>query len=436
MATEKKRKFPFSLMFCIHTLMYLGCTTGTYYYNATLTTIASTMSENVVLAGLMASTYSLVAMFFRPLAGAMNEKIGRQRSNAIGLIFTVLSIVMMMIAKSMEMLFAARVVAGISFSITSSANYAAAVDLAPEDNKTLGIGWFQNMATLASYIGPVVGIWGLDRYMATGSWSPFYIATLATAVYSFVLNMFVTYERKPEWKAKIAAAKEARTTGNSGAAVVEGPKLPPMKSIFGLTIPAWLLIISLALVAMAQQTVGSFLLLAATERGIANLGQYFLLQTIGMFICKGFIAPRIEKIGAFKVVLFAVVIAIVSYFAFSTATTVVPLLLIAPFYGCVWGTFPPVCNSLIVASVPADRKGLGSAMYLFGIDVGYGVGPTIWGFVIAAVGYSKVYFVAMFWPIVAFLIFCLYWFKWGKDIYAATLEWKNKRAALEAETAQ
>ncbi len=419
-------------MFCIHTLMYLGCTTGTYYYNATLTTIASTMSENVVLAGLMASTYSLVAMFFRPVAGAMNEKIGRQRSNMLGLIFTILSIVMMMIAKSMEMLFAARVVAGISFSITSSANYAAAVDLAPEDNKTLGIGWFQNMATLASYIGPVVGVWGLDQYMATGSWSPFYIATLATAIYSFVLNMFVTYERKPEWKAKLAAAKEARTS-NQGQTAAIGPKLPPMKSLFGLTIPAWLLVIALALVAMAQQTVGSFLLLAATQRGIASLGQYFLLQTIGMFICKGFIAPKIEKIGAFKVVLFAVVIAVVSYFAFSTATSVVPLLIIAPFYGCVWGTFPPVCNALIVASVPDDRKGFGSAMYLFGIDVGYGVGPTIWGFVIAAVGYSKVYFVAMFWPIAAFLVFCVYWFKWGKSIYEANQAWKKEQAALATE---
>ncbi len=435
MEGTKKRKFPFSAMFCIHTLMYLGCTTGTYYYNATLTTIASTMSENVVLAGLMASTYSLVAMFFRPVAGAMNEKIGRQRSNMLGLIFTILSIVMMMIAKSMEMLFAARVVAGISFSITSSANYAAAVDLAPEDNKTLGIGWFQNMATLASYIGPVVGVWGLDQYMATGSWSPFYIATLATAIYSFVLNMFVTYERKPEWKAKLAAAKEARTS-NQGQAAAAGPKLPPMKSLFGLTIPAWLLVIALALVAMAQQTVGSFLLLAATQRGITSLGQYFLLQTIGMFICKGFIAPKIEKIGAFKVVLFAVVIAVISYFAFSTATSVVPLLIIAPFYGCVWGTFPPVCNALIVASVPDDRKGFGSAMYLFGIDVGYGVGPTIWGFVIAAVGYSKVYFVAMFWPIAAFLVFCVYWFKWGKAIYEANQAWKKEQAALSAGTAE
>lgn len=435
MEGSKKRKFPFSPMFCIHTLMYLGCTTGTYYYNATLTTIASTMSENVVLAGLMASTYSLVAMFFRPVAGAMNEKIGRQRSNMLGLIFTILSIVMMMIAKSMEMLFAARVVAGISFSITSSANYAAAVDLAPEDNKTLGIGWFQNMATLASYIGPVVGVWGLDQYMATGSWSPFYIATLATAIYSFVLNMFVTYERKPEWKAKLAAAKQARTS-DQGKAAAAGPKLPPMKSLFGLTIPAWLLVIALALVAMAQQTVGSFLLLAATQRGITSLGQYFLLQTIGMFICKGFIAPKIEKIGAFKVVLFAVVVAVVSYFAFSTATSVVPLLIIAPFYGCVWGTFPPVCNALIVASVPDDRKGFGSAMYLFGIDVGYGVGPTIWGFVIAAVGYSKVYFVAMFWPIVAFLVFCVYWFKWGKSIYEANQAWKKEQAALSAGTAE
>lgn len=431
MTLEKKKKFPFSKLFCVHCLMYLGCTTGTYYYNATLTTIASTMKGDVVLAGLLASTYSLVAMFCRPIAGFMNEKFGRRRSNEWGLYGTILSIVMMIIAKDMALLFAARVVAGISFSITSAANYAAASDLAPEDNKALGIGWFQNMATFASYIGPVVGVWGLNRYLATGSWTAFYVATLLTAVYSLVLNFFIRYENKPEWKAKQAAMAEARK--HKEAIVEEGPQLPPMKPCMGMTVPAWLLILALALVAMAQQSVGSFLLLCAKERGITALGSYFLLQTAGMFICKGFIAPQIEKIGAFKVVLFAVVVAIVSYFMFSTATSITPLLIVAPFYGCVWGTFPPVCNTLIVASVPGDRKGFASAMYLFGIDVGYGIGPTLWGFVIAAVGYARVYFVAMFLPILAFVLFCLYWFGWGKKIYAATQEWKKSRAAAVQE---
>ena len=429
MALENKKKFPFSKLFCLHCLMYLGCTTGTYYYNATLTTISSTMNGNVVLAGMLASTYSLVAMFCRPIAGFMNEKFGRRRSNEWGLIGTIISIVMMIVAKDMALLFAARVVAGISFSVTSAANYAAASDLAPEDNKALGIGWFQNMATFASYIGPVVGVWGLNRYLATGSWRAFYIATLLTACYSLVLNLFIRYESKPEWKAKRIAMAEARK--KKEVVVADGPKLPPMKPFAGMTVPAWMLILALALVAMAQQSVGSFLLLCAKERGITALGSYFLLQTIGMFICKGFIAPQIERIGAFKVVLFAVLVATVSYFVFSTATSVVPLLIVAPFYGCVWGTFPPVCNTLIVASVPADRKGFASAMYLFGIDVGYGIGPTLWGFVIAAVGYAKVYFVAVFLPILAFVLFCVYWFGWGKRIYNYTQEWKKSRAAQQ-----
>ncbi len=423
------KKFPFSKLFVLHCLMYIGCTTGTYYYNATLTTIASTMDGNVILAGMLASTYSLVAMFCRPLAGFMNEKFGRRRSNEWGLYGTILSIVLMIIAKDLWVLFVARVIAGITFSITSAANYASAADLAPEDNKALGIGWFQNMATLASYIGPAVGVWGLSQYLATGSWSAFYIVTLLTAVYSLVLNFFIRYENKPEWKAKMAAAAEARK--NKEAVVEDGPKLPPMKPLFGMTVPAWLLIISLALVAMAQQSVGSFLLLSGTERGITDLGNYFLLQTVGMFICKGFIAPRIEKIGAMKVVAFAVIVAIVSYFVFSIATSVIPLLIIAPFYGCVWGTFPPVCNALIVGSVPQDRKGFASAMYLFGIDVGYGIGPTLWGVVIAMVGYARVYFVALFLPIVAMVLFLVYWKGWGKKIFDATQEWKKQKAEKE-----
>ena len=430
MALENKKKFPFSAMFCLHCLMYLGCTTGTYYYNATLTTIASTMNGSVILAGMLASTYSLVAMFCRPIAGFMNEKVGRRRSNEWGLIGTLVSIVMMMFTNSMLVLFIARVIAGISFSITSASNYAAASDLAPEDNKALGIGWFQNMATFASYIGPVVGVWGLNRYLATGSWNAFYMATLLTTVYSLVLNLFIRYESKPEWKEKQAAMAEARK--KKEAIVEDGPELPVMKPCFGMTVPAWLLILALALVAMAQQSVGSFLLLCSQERGITALGSYFLLQTIGMFICKGFVAPQIERIGAFKVVLFAVIIAIISYFVFSTATTITPLLIIAPFYGFVWGTFPPVCNTLIVASVPGDRKGFASAMYLFGIDVGYGIGPTLWGFVIAAVGYAKVYFVAMFLPIIAFALFALYWIGWGKTIYNRTQEWKKAKAAKQA----
>ena len=150
-----------------------------------------------------------------------------------GLYGTILSILLMIIAKDLMVLFIARVLAGISFSVTSAANYAAASDLAPEDNKALGIGWFQNMATFASYIGPAVGVWGLNRYLATGSWSAFYVVTLLTAVYSLVLNFFIRYENKPEWKAKMAAAAEARK--NKQAVLEDGPVLPPMKPFLGMT---------------------------------------------------------------------------------------------------------------------------------------------------------------------------------------------------------
>ena len=67
-------------------------------------------------------------------------------------------------------------------------------------------------------------------------------------------------------------------------------------------------------------------------------------------------------------------------------------------------------------------------MYLFGVDVGYGIGPLLWGAVIEMVGYSRVYFVAMFLPIISMIFFVIYWRGWGKKIFYAKKEWMLKAA--------
>ena len=424
----------FSIQYCIHAIMYLGNTTGTYYFNSSMAVIAKSLTDNMVLVGLLASIYSVTAMVCRPLSGIMCEKYGRIKTNVIGLIFTALAIVGFMLSPNIYWLLFSRVINGIAFSMTSSANYAGGADLSPEDNLPLGIGWFGNMSRLSSFIGPSVAAWGMEQYNATGSWMALYAVALATTVFSLLLCIPLNYEKMPWFKERQARAKEERENKENNKPV-DGPVLPQMKKIFGMTSAAWVCWAMLMFEAAGHQSVGAYLLLSANERGLTGLASYFLLQTVGMFVASGLLCPLTKKIGTFKILAPIFVIAVFCYIGFANATSTLMLCIIAPFYGLLHGTCAAVNNTNIVASCPLDRRGFASSMYLLAIDVGYGIGPFIWALVIQAVGYANMYYFTTICPIASLILLCIYWFKWGKNIFTSTRDWEIKQKELVAANA-
>ena len=360
-------------------LMYFGNVSCLYYYNGTMTLIGESLSGSVVMAGFLSSVYSLVPLFFRPFVGAVIDRYGRWKSNCVGIVITFATIVGYLLAGNIYQLIVLRAIGGLAFCITSTANYTSASDLIPESRKTEGLGWFQNMGTISTYVGPALALYALA--LTPNSYVGLHIGGMILCGFAFVMNLFVNYEKNPEYIQKRKKALEGHY-------------------IFGLQYKTWFLVLVMLCVTCAHSTVNSYFILSADKRGITGISNFFLFMAAGMFVARAFISRLADEKGLMKVYVPVLAIGSICLVVFGSFDNVMLLNVMAFPYGFLFGSSAAVCQSNIVKSAPLKKQAFANSMYLIAVDVGYGVFPIISGMIINSVGYAHIFLVAAVFPIV------------------------------------
>jgi MFS family permease len=75
------------------------------------------------------------------------------------------------------------------------------------------------------------------------------------------------------------------------------------------------------------------------------------------------------------------------------------------FAGLGVGTGMGTLQTMAVSAVSAERRGVATSTFLFGLDAGIAVGAAIAGAVAGSIGYGDMYLVMAIFPIIACLIF-------------------------------
>ena len=401
--------------FLLFILMYFGNVSCLYYYSGTMTLIGASLSDKVWVAGALSSIYSLTPLFLRPFVGAFVDRVGRWKSNNIGIIITMMTIVGYLFAGNIYLLFVLRGISGLAFCLTSIANYTSASDLIPETRKTEGLGWFQNAGTVSTYVGPALALYAIA--LTPGSYVGLHIGGLILCSIALITNLFLNYEKKPEYIAKrereMKAAEEAAKKELEEAKAAETPAASG-KLLLGLPMATWMLVLTHLLVTCAHSTVNSYLLLSAQERGIDGISNFFLFMAAGMFVARGFLSKLADKLGLMKVFVPVLIVGGLCLGIFGISNNVWVLTIAAFPYGFLFGTSAAVCNSNIVKSAPVQKRAFASSMYLIAVDVGYGIFPILSGFIIQAVGYNSIFFIAAVLPWIAIIFVILYTVKQNK----------------------
>jgi MFS transporter, DHA1 family, tetracycline resistance protein len=100
---------------------------------------AETFGASPLTIGLLFASFSLAQLFASPVLGAWSDKWGRRPVLIFSLVGTVVSFVMLAVAHSLAMLFAARIVDGLSGgNITTARAYIG--DIATEENRARSFG--------------------------------------------------------------------------------------------------------------------------------------------------------------------------------------------------------------------------------------------------------------------------------------------------------
>src|SRR5262245_25799946 len=111
-------------------------------------------SETVI--GLIIATFSLSQLIASPPLGALSDRVGRRPVLLLSLIGTAVSFVMMALAGSVPMLFAARLVDGFSGGNISTAR-AYIADITAEEDRAKAYGLIGAAFGIGFVLGPALG---------------------------------------------------------------------------------------------------------------------------------------------------------------------------------------------------------------------------------------------------------------------------------------
>jgi DHA1 family tetracycline resistance protein-like MFS transporter len=147
---------------------------------------AQTFGASPLVIGLLFASFSVSQLFASPILGDLSDRWGRRPVLIFSLVGTVVSFVMLALATSLSMLFAARIVDGLSGgNITTARAYIA--DITAEENRAKAFGLLGAAFGLGFIVGPGLGA-ALSHISYTAPiWAAAGITVVATAVAFFWL---------------------------------------------------------------------------------------------------------------------------------------------------------------------------------------------------------------------------------------------------------
>lgn len=334
--------------------------------------------------GILTATFSIAQFFATPVLGSLSDRFGRKPLLAISLAGTCLSFLMFAWAGSVWMLFAARILDGLTGGNVSVAQ-AMVSDTSTPENRARKFGILSSAFGFGFVIGPAVG--GLlNKY---GEHVPFYFAAaiaLLGTICSIVL-LKETHEKSGDSKAQrfhFAALISTLKFPVIGTAIITG---------FFLTMAQFTIIIGFQAFSVDN------LKLDPTQIGwfYAAFGLSGILMQL--------LVPIISKLIPAKAVvlwlstLFCLAAMLVSGFAVGFIMFAVCL--------CVYGMFNglrnPMLNAIIADNNTTNRQGEVMGVNQSYASIGQTLGPVTAGFV-AAVSVHSIFFLSAFYILVAFLL--------------------------------
>lgn len=237
---------------------------------------AQTFGASPFVIGLLFASFSLSQLIASPLLGELSDRWGRRPVLIFSLLGTVVSFVMLALAQSLTMLFAARIVDGLSGgNITTARAYIA--DITTEENRARAFGILGAAFGLGFIIGPALG--GLFAHISYTA--PIWAAAAITGVATLLAWFWL-----PETVHRVDAV-----AGSPWKALRELSARPELRLLFTIDFLYW------GSFAVYQTT---FALFGARRFGFDATHIGYLLSAFGLLgavVQAGLVGPVVSRLG-------------------------------------------------------------------------------------------------------------------------------------------
>lgn len=334
--------------------------------------------------GFAASSFVVGATVARLFSGYVVDAVGRRSSLLVSLVLVVVSCVLYFPAHSLAVLIPVRFVHGVGYAVTSTAIMAVAQAVIPNRKRAEGTGYFALGTTLATAIGPAIGL-----FLANGpGYTTMFVVVSALTIIDLVVALFL----------KVPESNRDSRPKFTLAAVVH-PRVAPI-GVF------------MFLVGIGYTGVVTFLNSYAHATGLtAGAGLFFIAYALMTFAMRFFLGRLQDRRGDNSVIYITLAGFIAGLALLATATADWHVVLAGSLVGLGYGSIMPAVQAISVRLVKREEMGAGiSTMFLF-LDLGVGLGPIFLGMLISSTGYS-----AMYWLLAGLIVMagCVYYLVHGR----------------------
>ncbi len=326
--------------------------------------------------GLLVASFSIAQLLFAPVWGRVSDRIGRKPVLIVSLVGTAIGSFLTGIAGSLWLLFAGRIIDGISGASVSVAQ-AAVTDLAPPRERPRLLGLLGAAFGVGFVAGPAIG--GLAAL--GGPHVPFFIAAGLAAV-----NAVVAVKRLPE----TSTVAEHHPTHPAA----DGPEAPEARSVRAALV-RYAVVAFVSLMAFSGFE-ATFSLFGERRFGLTISSAAALFAAIGLVLVivqGGLIGPTVIRFGTAGSLRLGLALGVGGMATLAAATTwpvlAVALLLLVVGQGVV----TPTLSALVANRAQAGRRGGALGMQQAAGGLGRVVGPVLGGLLFERVGLAAPYVV-------------------------------------------
>lgn len=301
--------------------------------------------EQAVMVTLLTSVYAFCVFFAAPVLGALSDKYGRRPLLLICLLGSAIGYFIFGIGGALWVLFAGRIIEGITGGSISTI-FAYFADIIPPEQRTKYFGWVSAVVGAGTIIGPSVG--GLLAKF--GYAVPMYFGAAIT-----LLNVIYGFFYMPESLSKNNRLQEITFVRLNPFSQLAS--LLSMKNLNRLLISAFLLWIPNG----SMQAVFSQFTMDSFSWKPAIIGLMFSIMGFQDILSQGFIMPKLlKKLSDQQIAVLGMVSEIIGYgfIAVSSLLAFYPLFIVGMFiFGFGDSIFGPSFNGMLSKSVDSSEQG-------------------------------------------------------------------------------
>ena len=322
------------------------------------------MGASLAFAGIFTGVFALAALLARPLANVVGDRFNKKWVFVLALVANGLVVLLYSATPDFMWLMPIRILHGIFFSVSLTMSMVIIVNFIPKERLGEGIGYSGVAFLLGTAFGPNIGIFIVENF---SYYANFFASGAITASVGFAMA-FLPYRH-----AAVDTSAKKKYRLQDFVAVELLPN-----------------VMFAALLTVGIGLANSYIVMLGNERGIPNIGFYFVITSAVLLFSRPFMGRLADKKGVPYVIIPGFVLTATGLILIGVSFSIWMISLAGAIIAMGNGGLPALqVDSLRKLGV--DRRTVATGTYLIGIDLGMGIGQTMGGVLTEAFSFDGVF---------------------------------------------